>query len=722
MKIIYRVLAGVLTAALLVPNLAPVVQADAPKVSADEAVYVNLDYYGKTNEVNIVKGCSLNGNGQFTDYGAYSKVTNMTDESKPTITGDSVNWNLPETTGRFYYECTPKDGAVTLPWNFDVSYKLDGVPTDAKKLAGASGLVEINVKATPNKNASEYDKNNMLLQVGTAVKMKDTLSVEAPGAQLQSVGDYKAVLFAGLPGEEKTFTIRIGTKSFESMGVVMMMVPGTLEQLKDIKNIKEGKDTVQGSMDTISQSTNEILGTLQSMSSGLQQAQSGLSSLDNARNSISSSKGGLYGNADKSLADLTSITTQTSALVPRLQDAQKMVGDVNMSLNAIAVKVNTLSTGMASLSTSIGKVQKDVNDLRDNLDDMKGNSSARRNVTTRLTADLGAVDLDAAQLKGGMAALSTAQNQLQIDLASTDKDTKIPTGLAGVLGILAKYGKASSDSDLDATIKNISKQSSQTLVSLATVTGTNAAITNGVAGMLSQATQFTDTGRAAAKLLESYGSDLDSGLSTTDDLLKHANDTGSSLKSLLSTSQEVMDGITSLNGVMNQYKDGTVSALQDTQKLTVSLASGLTDAHDFLTSLETTMKTSGTSLDDGTQKSLSGLINVMEQSLNGIGKTSTIKNANNTIKKTIDDEINQYADDNNLLNLNADAKPVSFTSSKNASPESIQVILRTEEISIEKNDISTKDLETTAKDVGVFGRICSVFTKLWNAITSAFSS
>jgi predicted nucleic acid-binding Zn-ribbon protein len=716
MKLLHRVLVGVLAAAVLIPVLSPAAQADTPKVSADEAVYVNLDYYGKANQINIVKGYSLNGNGKLTDYGSYDKVTNMTDEAKPIVTGDSVSWNLPENTGRFYYECTPKSGTVTLPWSFDVSYKLNGVPTDAAKLAGASGLVEIDVKAIPNKNASDYDKNNMLLQIGTAVNMKDNLSVEAPGAQLQSLGDYKAVLFAGLPGEEKTFTIRIGSKSFESIGIVMMMVPGTLDQLKDIKNIKEDKDTVQGSMDAINQSTNEILGTLESMSGGLKQAQSGLSSLDNARSTISSSKGKIYGNADKALAELSSTTTEISALVPHLQEAQKMVQDINTNVNALVGKLNTTSTYLTDLSVSISSVRGDVNDLRDNLDDFSDNSSAREALSTRLKTDIGTVKSDAAQLQSGLSPLSTYSNDL----------TKKTATLAGTLGVIAQTGAlnpsgVSSDPALSGTIASISGQTASTLGSLAYVTGTTAAVTGGVAAMLNQADQFTTTGTDTVNLIDSYSDSLDDGLDTTDKLLKDTNRIGSNTKNILSGAQETIDSITALNGVINQYKDGTISALKNTEKLTVGLTSGLASAQAFLTSLETVMKTSGNSLDDGTRKSLSGLINVLEQSLNGIEETSIIKNANNTIKKMVDDEMNKYENKNNLLNLDAQATPVSFTSSKNAAPQSIQVVLRTDEISIDKNNGSAGDLETTDKDIGVFARMCNVFKKLWNAITSAFS-
>lgn len=73
----------------------------------------------------------------------------------------------------------PKN-SVDLPWTFDVSYKLNGVEADASKLAGASGLVEVNVKATPNEKAKAYYKNNMVLTVLVPVDMEKCYSVDAP--------------------------------------------------------------------------------------------------------------------------------------------------------------------------------------------------------------------------------------------------------------------------------------------------------------------------------------------------------------------------------------------------------------------------------------------------------------------------------------------------------------------------------------------------------------
>ena len=104
---------------------------------------------------------------------------------------------------RFYFQGDLKTDAVQLPWNIDVSYKLNGVPIEAEELAGASGLVEIDIDAVPNLEASQYYQSNMLLQVATMVNLEDTYSIDAPGAQIQSLGTYKGVVFAALPGEEK---------------------------------------------------------------------------------------------------------------------------------------------------------------------------------------------------------------------------------------------------------------------------------------------------------------------------------------------------------------------------------------------------------------------------------------------------------------------------------------------------------------------------------------
>ena len=74
--------------------LTPAAQAAAPTVQTDEAVYINLDYYGQPQQTRIVKGVSLNGHTEFTDYGDYIDVYNMSTLDEPEQADGSVTWSL----------------------------------------------------------------------------------------------------------------------------------------------------------------------------------------------------------------------------------------------------------------------------------------------------------------------------------------------------------------------------------------------------------------------------------------------------------------------------------------------------------------------------------------------------------------------------------------------------------------------------------------------------
>ncbi|CAB1250468.1 conserved exported protein of unknown function [Ruminococcaceae bacterium BL-6] len=709
MKTAKRALAGVLAAAILAPICSTPAKAAAPSVTTDEAVYVTLDYYGKSKQVSIVKGCSLNGNRSFTDYGSYQKVTNMSNEAKPGLSADSVSWSLPQGTDRFYYECTPKGTTTALPWDFDVSYKLNGVPAKAESLAGASGMVEIDVKATPNKNVSDYYKNNMLLQAGTYIKMSDTLSIEAPGAQIQSLGDYKAVLFAAIPGEEKTFTMRIGTKSFETPGIVLLMVPGTLEQFQKIKDLKEDKDKVKDSLDSVHDSVDEILGTLEGMSQGLSETQSGLSALDDARGTISSSKGKVYDDADKSIASLTDVTNHMAALVPHLQRGQQLVADVNADVNDLVDTVSATTSTLNSLSGSISKIRSDALELSDLLDDADGTAADR----DKLRKDLKSETKSAQEL--------------------ISKLKKLLPDLEGQSGTLQKNAGALSEAIANiaqaAAVKGVDLQTIGALItagtnlkdSLTALGGSMQQMESLLKDAVPAADDLIDLEDSSMDVVDEYLDLLDDSAKPASDLLKHLGSASNSLKELIDQCDTTVQKIQKLNDTANKYRDGSIQTLQDLAAMTGSISGSLTDIQSFLTSLELLTKTSGEKLDSGTKKTLNGLIALLRKSLDGVGDLSTVTKASDTIQNTINKEIDKYENENNLLKLDPAAPAVSFTSSKNPSPASLQIVLRTQEISVDEPKAGSEDAEKAEESTTFFQRVQQVFAHLWESITSAFS-
>jgi ABC-type transporter Mla subunit MlaD len=764
MKQYHRVVAAVLCLCISFPAFSSAVHAAPPSVSMDEAVYVNLDHYGAPTHASIVKGCSLNGNTEFVDYGQYSAVTNMSNDAVPEMYGDGVRWSLPEGTGRFYFEAVPKSTDVALPWDFDISYKLNGVPAKAEELAGKSGLVEISVACTPNEQTQDYYKNNMLLQVASMFDMQDTLSVEAPGAQLQSLGTYKVAIFAAVPGEEVTFTMRVGTEHFESSGIIMMMIPGTLQQLEDIKHLKETKDTVKDSADAVYQSMNSILRVMGGMAGTLSTAQSGLSTLDSARAFLSSSKSDVYQSADKALSDLSVVSSQLLTLVPYLQSAQNLLNSLNGDFDDLVNTIDSVSSQLLSYRNSIRNIQTDVAKLQDLLHDVDATTADRKAVHKSLVQEV-------SSMKENLQSLRTSLRLMNRRLARVEGSTKdledklehfsTPTipSVPSIGPLLPTFPDGGDDPAIDqanAVIRAINAaidkalepvgQSAQEAINKlrGTIADALRKINNGIDGtkdllydlarfmeatedMLStlddicySGDQLASSLQSSLDLMDTYFTLMENNTSTLDDFLAQMNLVGDTMKKTLSTGDALIQNVDALHRTMKSHKDSALACLDEVQTITQTLSGSIQSAAGFLTTLRTVLEESGTMLDDGTQQTLQGLMGILQTGIDNIHVPDEIIRANDTIKHSVKKEVDKFEDENKFLNIDPEQRLKSFTSSENPTPSSIQVLLRTEEISIDSGKDNVTDLEKKPEDIGVWGRIANVFIKIGKAAVSIF--
>ena len=356
-------------------------------VDVDETMYVNLDYYGRVDKINVVKGVGLNGRTEFTDYGTYENVINMSNSIEPVLGDGTVTWQLPQAQReRFYYKCAVDKDRMVLPWDFDVSYKLNGVPTDADKLAGASGLIEINVKAEPNDNAGAYYRNNMMLMVAVPVDMSKCYSVEAEGSQTQNLGDTTAVVFTALPGEDGAYTVRIGTDSFETIGVIMAMVPGTVEDLEHIKDLKEAKDTWQDAGDELYDSLEQMAKSVENMRQGVNQVRQGMDSAESARQKWSNSKDSILAGNDQTLAALTAVSQQMDTMIPHLQTAKDCAEVVHSSMNDIVSTLGDMQDPLRKLQTRLKNIENSAGGISSDLPELKKTMESIIALDTQLQA------------------------------------------------------------------------------------------------------------------------------------------------------------------------------------------------------------------------------------------------------------------------------------------------------------------------------------------------
>ena len=703
-----RLTAASLVLAFTLPQAA---QAAAPTVETDESVYINMDYYGAPTNTRIVKGVSLNGHTEFTDFGSYADVYNMSTYDEPVIKDNSVYWKLSDTSKqRFYYECIPTDKVnIQMPWNFDVSYKLNGVSVKAEDCAGANGLVEITIHAVPNSYASDYYKNNMMLVCGTGIDMSKALSIDAPGAQVQSVGTYKLVVFMGMPGEESTFTVRIGSDNFENMGMFIFMTPATLSSLDIISDLKDVKDRLSDSSDSLYSGMSNMLDTMQSMQNGMGTMSSGISGINAVRQQLIKDRGTIDPKTDAALTALEKLTGESDSLIPELNNTKDTLVKLNATTNSIlntleesGADITEYQTLLKNIKTSLGNLEN----LMDDLDDKTGSEwlyiSELQSDISKLKKNLKAIQDDMSNLNDKIDAITkavtNAGTKALTHLQNMEDAGVVPSGSTKMayelLNTFAGKGK-----ELTDALKHLNDNLSSTSSSLS--------------GFLDTSDSILDNLDDICDILDDYkglGQDF---TAEGKKLTELANTT-------LGRVNQQLTEIPALTESLNRLTSITSSSIDKGTELIDTTTKTLTASHQLLDTVNSTLRSVRSDADASTQTMLDGLLDVLDKASRS-NSSNKLQNATDDIHNAIDDAKTDLEDDTNILNIDSSADLQSVTSSMNPTPSSLQFILRTQEISTDDDDDAvTSDQDAT--DEGVLARIVNIFKKLASAIYGVFAS
>lgn len=855
----------------------------APKaVSADETMYVNLDWYGQPEAVNVVKGCSLNGLRSFTDYGTYLNVENMSTMDAPEISGDQVKWNLSQDAGeRFYYKCAMDPEQVELPWNFDISYKLNGVPANADELAGASGLVEIHIEAEPNARARLYDRNNMLLAAAVPVDMSKCRSVEAEGAQTQSLGDTTAVVFTALPGEKGDYTVRIGTDSFETVGVILSMFPGTLEDLEHIKDLKEAKDTWQDAGDELYDSLEQMALSVEDMREGVELAQSGAAAAERARQKWSGPKDSILAGNDQALASLSALSSQMEKMVPHLETAKDAAEVIHSSMNDIVTTLGEMQeplrklhtrlrgiksgasgvaealpeleadmetllaldaklqaneqvilTGLSGLQGTLADLEMDYEEEREDekeeeekesseKEDSKKADSGKDSAGTgggggsgsgsagstgssggpskdaetsggsssgeqtdgqegpesgagssaagdsaaaegsgspeggAAAGESGSPEGGAAAESGGAAGGGTAEEDSETAGGSTSEEESGPAGGSGAAEGSGTTGDSASAEGGETTGGSASAEGGGS-------TGDSAAAESGGSGGDSaSAEESSPTGDSASPAPQSAplasvekksaprvaapaeGSPytlaevaglLGEKTAALEEIAGRSRSLARSMSNLMDDtadaaeySQDIVDNLdyliedlTALNDSLDTYYPDLQEALDDSARLVERTTEALSSGVSLMTIVQNTLKASSEDMDQAARDSLAAGMQVLDKSLGILDSTEAMRRAGRVMKDTMDGQLDKFDTENRFLFMDPSAEKSSFTSEKNPEPNTLQVVLRTEEISQEESKDGMLDNELSEKQESPLKRMWNVLVKMWQAITDIF--
>ena len=751
------------TALLLSFALPQCAQAAAPTVETDETVYINMDYYGAPTNTRIVKGVNLNGHTEFTDFGDYKDVYNMSTFDEPTLKEDSVYWKLNTDKNRFYYECIPNDTVnIQMPWNFDVSYKLNGVPVEADQCAGASGTIQMDIHAVPNTYASDYYKNNMMLVCATGIDMSKALSIDAPGAQIQSFGTYKLVMFMGLPGEENTFTVRIGSNDFESMGLIMFMTPATTSALDIMSSMRDIKDRLENSGDNLYTGVSSMLSTMQAVQGSLSSMSSGISGIDQVRKQLIKDRGTLDPRTDAALNALDELTGKSDSLIPELNSAKETLTALNATTSSILTTLEESGEDIPEyqkllndVKTSLGNLENLFDDLDDETDNSSWTIAQIRSASEDLSKELEALTKDLKSLSGSLDDLdletpvsTELKNYVSAMTSSTAQSAGKDASQKKYLEIMSTITRDMSDEE-KAEIEEKAKAEAAKAgeAAGAAAVQSSAAYNNAQAlaalmtGIKSGSSAVTSDMQSMTKQLKSVTEEMSDLLNATNSLLKDLEDIadvfdeykglpqdftaeGKKLTELANGSldrvNKMLADIPALRESLDSLTKTATASIDKTTDLMSSTTKALSTSYDLMNTANSVLRSVRSQADASTQTTIDSLLDTLGK-LSGSTASGQMQTATNSIHSAVKDAETDLEDDTNVLNIDTSADLESVTSSMNPSPSSLQFILRSEEISVDDDDddgISDQD----AADEGVFSRICNIFKKLFTAITGVFAS
>ena len=463
-----RASALAMSAALLLGSVPVCAVDDGVKPIYDEAYYAMTDYYGNLTDGSVVKSYTTNGAASLTDYGDYDEIVNLTNGLAPkTVGGRSVftfgESGIPD---HFYFEGKTAKPFEQLPWTLAVHYTLNGVAMKAEELAGKTGVVEISIDAIPNEQASEYARYNYTLEAMAVFNQDDILSLEAPGAQVQLVGNLRAVLFIGLPGEECHFTIRVGSNDFAFGGMTFLMVPATLSQLSEIAKLSERKDELEDDYEKISTSLDTMLNALDGLSGSLYATAKGVEQLSRAQSTYTGGKGAVREDVTALRGDLSNLADVLDPVESQIAELSKTISESKALLASMAASSSDLRAELVDLENALEALEHGSGDVKSVLRAAGSLQSSLRSLQSALGVasstkiDSGLTGKEGTELNIKMSQVKNLHNAYEekteptkffeyVLRAKGEEESKIPAQATALAGLVSKALACKKSSDLD---------------------------------------------------------------------------------------------------------------------------------------------------------------------------------------------------------------------------------------------------------------------------------
>ncbi|WP_404408104.1 YhgE/Pip domain-containing protein [Jeotgalibacillus malaysiensis] len=312
-----------------------------------EVVYATLDAAGDQKDLYVVNNFTVSNFGKITDYGDYTSVQNLTDLTPIEQQAHQIILTAKEE--EFYYQGNLENRA--LPWNFDITYSLNGEAADADSLIGQDGKLDIQIDSSKNADGEELFFNNYMVQITMTVDAEKFKNIEAPDGTIATAGKNRQVTFTVLPEKEETYTVSADVTDLEMEAIEIAAVPSSMSiDEPDTTEVKEEMTSLSDATAEVNNGVGELQTGITDLNNGTASLYDGSAQFQDGIKELSQNAGGLIEGSSSIQQALNQMSESVGAGIGDVDTSE--FSELPGAFRQIAGGLDEVGSGLTNLSGS----------------------------------------------------------------------------------------------------------------------------------------------------------------------------------------------------------------------------------------------------------------------------------------------------------------------------------------------------------------------------------
>ena len=253
---------------LLNPFSSTTIQAAA--ALKEEVVYVRLNSDGSVNEIYVVNSFTLNERLEIIDYGNYAYVQNLSNMDILRLKDGIVTIDTQD--DKLYYEGFLLD--AQLPWEFSITYKLDGRTTTADEIGGKNGHFEMTIATDFNKEGNQEYYDRYCLQISVSLDAEICRNIEAGSGTIAAAGGNRQITYVVLPGKHTILELSADVVDFAMPSITIAGVIMNMDFDFDDVDLSDIQDLIDGLIE-LDDGVQELLDGIFDLNDGVEELYDG---------------------------------------------------------------------------------------------------------------------------------------------------------------------------------------------------------------------------------------------------------------------------------------------------------------------------------------------------------------------------------------------------------------------------------------------------------------